>query len=329
MRKQTHWANIAEVGTSLGIAVLLAAYKVGGKALFKIFLAPVVAYFFLFNRQARQASKDYLRKLGCCFPEQKIKLSLLTSFRHFWQFGLALIDKLAIWMGSIDYREVDIHGHQLIDELKSKQQGAILLVSHLGNFEISRALARYYHSMKITVLLHTRHAANFNQFLRRYDNSAQVELLQVDDINPATAMALYRKVSRGDLIAISADRVPVNNPANSAAVSFLGQMAPFPIGAYLLASILEVPVYSLFCIKESGKYNIYFEQLADSVKVERNNRHQAFQMLAQAYADRLQHYCGKAPLQWYNFYQFWDQASNSVGDSLPGAKAVQKGRSSE
>ncbi|MGI9323156.1 MAG: hypothetical protein ACR2PJ_06210 [Pseudomonadales bacterium] len=308
MPRQTHWANISELGASLGIAILLGAYKVGGNLLFKLFLAPVVAYFFLFNPRVRRASKDYLQRFADCFPQHQVSPSAANSFKHLWQFGLALIDKLAVWMGHITHKQVDTHGREIVDELDSKRQGAILLVSHLGNFEVSRAMARNFHTAKLTVLMHTKHAGNFNSYLQRYAHSEQMEVLQVTDFSPATAIMLSERVAKGNMIVISADRVPVSSPWNVAPVTFLGQETHFPVGAYLLASVLDVPVVALFCIKEAGRYQIYFEQFAERVQVDRKRRQEAFQQLAQAYADRLQHYCAKAPLQWFNFYFFWDQA---------------------
>jgi predicted LPLAT superfamily acyltransferase len=39
----------------------------------------------------------------------------------------------------------------------------------------------------------------------------------------------------------------------------------------------------------------------------RGNREGHIRELVAGYAQRLEHYCSLAPLQWYNFYPFWDQ----------------------
>ncbi|WP_275575194.1 hypothetical protein [Methylocucumis oryzae] len=37
----------------------------------------------------------------------------------------------------------------------------------------------------------------------------------------------------------------------------------------------------------------------------RKTRDAAVQRYAQQFADRLQYYCLKEPMQWFNFYDFW------------------------
>ena len=231
----------------------------------------------------------------------------LASFRHLWQFSLSLLDKLAAWMGHVGQADVDLHGRRFIDALEAKGQGALLLVSHLGNFEITRALSHRYHGMRLTVLLHTKHAANFNRFLQRYDQDSLIELLQVSEITPVTAMRLHRKAAAGELIAIAADRIPLGGAGQTATVSFLGAEAQLPVGPYLLGALLEAPLFCLFCIKEGGRHQIHFEPFAERVLAPRGRRQEVFAQLAQQYARRLERFCVKAPLQWFNFYRFWDQ----------------------
>ena len=38
----------------------------------------------------------------------------------------------------------------------------------------------------------------------------------------------------------------------------------------------------------------------------------ALDALARHYASRLEHYCLRAPYQWFNFYEFWDTLSPSA-----------------
>ncbi len=58
--KSTHWAQMTEAGGGLlGMRFLLTCFKLGGRPLFKLVLAPVIFYFFLFRTQARTASLAY------------------------------------------------------------------------------------------------------------------------------------------------------------------------------------------------------------------------------------------------------------------------------
>ncbi len=64
----------------------------------------------------------------------------------------------------------------------------------------------------------------------------------------------------------------------------------------------------MFCIKQQARYSIYIEQFAECFSLPRKERAQVLDSAVQEYAKRLQHYCLKAPLQWFNFYPFWGDA---------------------
>jgi predicted LPLAT superfamily acyltransferase len=94
-------------------------------------------------------------------------------------------------------------------------------------------------------------------------------------------------------------------------VPFLGKVAPFPQGPYIIAALLECPVYTLFCLPDpSGAgHRVVFEKFADQVVLPKGrNKDAALKRYAGAYADQLGELCRKQPLLWYNFFDFWGQA---------------------
>ena len=54
------------------------------------------------------------------------------------------------------------------------------------------------------------------------------------------------------------------------------------------------------------RYEVFVEMLADEVVSPAADRAAALDTLARRYASRLEHYCLRAPYQWFNFYEFWD-----------------------
>jgi predicted LPLAT superfamily acyltransferase len=301
---ENHWAYIAETGTTLGMQILIFAYRVGGSILFKLFLFPVMVFYFLLRSDSRQASGDYLNRVYQFVPGSP-KVTLALKFAHFWQFALALIDKFAIWMGEISRDDMVMHNLDIIDDLVAKKQGAIFAISHLGNFEILSAMSQRHSGVKLTVLHHTKHAEKFNRLLNKYSKNSDVELLQVTEINAALGMRLSEKIQRGEFIAVAADRVPISNKKATVSCDFLGAPANFPTGPFILAITLSVPIVMLVCIREQGVYHAYFDIIAEAVKVNRSQRSEFMAKSAQSYASRLESYVCKAPLQWFNFFDFW------------------------
>ena len=57
-------------------------------------------------------------------------------------------------------------------------------------------------------------------------------------------------------------------------------------------------------------YDIYLETIADGSPIPPKERPKAIQQQIELYASLLEHYCLKAPLQWFNFYDFWAEAGD-------------------
>jgi predicted LPLAT superfamily acyltransferase len=57
-----------------------------------------------------------------------------------------------------------------------------------------------------------------------------------------------------------------------------------------------------------GKYRVFVEPFADRLVLPRAERRAALEHVIRRYAERLEEYCLFAPTQWFNFFDFWEQA---------------------
>ncbi len=299
------WAQIEERGIVWGMQALLKIYLWFGRGVLQVFLYPVVSYYWLLNRNGRRASQDYLQRVAAYLPANTVRTGLYGSYLHFIGFANAIIDKLAAWSGAITLEDVEHHGREAIQRHTAQGQGLLILGSHLGNLEVGRVIAYLGKRVTVNVLVHTKHAEKFNSLLNRYAEAGHMNLLQVTEINSATAMLLQDKIDAGELVVIAADRTPVSGLGRVSRALFLGDGAWFPQGPFILASLLKCPVYTLFCLKRRDKHVIYFDHFCDRVVLPRKQREAALERYAQDFADRLQAYCLQEPLQWFNFYDFW------------------------
>ena len=305
MKKSPHWAQMKEYGVIWGMHLLLRIYLLFGHTVLQLFLYPVVIYYWLINRQARQASQAYLNRLAVFAPSLKVTGSFFWSCKHFISFANAIIDKLAAWSGTLSRTDVQYYGqNELIAEIR-KGQGVVLLGSHLGNLEVCRVIADFDKTIHINVLLHNKHAQKFNRLLKQTSDNSQLNLIQVTEITAATSMLLKDKIDDGELVIIAADRFLASSRQHVSKVTFLGSEALIPQGPFILAGLLKCPVYTVFCLKQQGKHVIYFDHFSDMLDFPKKTREQAMQQILQRYAERLQTYCLKEPLQWFNFFDFW------------------------
>jgi predicted LPLAT superfamily acyltransferase len=300
-----HWAQMEERGIIWGMQALLKVYLLFGCKVLQLFLYPVVSYYWLTNSKGRQASLQYLQRASAYLPEQSIQTGLFGSYLHFISFANAIVDKLAAWSGAISLQDVEFHGREAIQQHVRQGQGLLILGSHLGNLEVGRVMAYLGNKVTVNVLVHTKHAEKFSTLLNRYAEGGKMNLIQVTEVNAATAMMLQDRIDAGELVVIAADRTPVTGQNRVSKASFLGKTALFPQGPFILASLFKCPVYTLFCLKQHGKQVIYFELFSDGLSFPRKQRDALIQGYVQIFADRLQHYCLQEPLQWFNFYDFW------------------------
>lgn len=311
MSKHQHWSAMSETGTKLGIQILLFIYTLFGRKGFRLLLRPVIFYYWLFSRKHRQASNQYLQKLKATYPAIAND-SKLNSFNHLTYFAESLLHKIMAWKGNIQLS--DLHFHlppQLAD--KGDLRSVMLLGSHLGDLELCRALSTQIPNIKVTALVFTKHAMRFNEILKEYQSAPQGEfdLLQVDEISPATLILLQQRIEEGHIIVIVGDRTSIQGQSqnNSYRTTFLGEEADFPQGPYILAHLLKVPVYLIFALRHStevGKFDLYLEHFADQVHLPRKAREtNGVQPYVEKYVKRLEHYCQHSPLEWFNFYDFW------------------------
>ena len=303
--RQAHWAQINEFSFVAGMRLLFSTCRVLGRWPFRIVLYPVVLWYLITKPEARAASSDYLRRVAAYRGDSDIKPGMFTVFRHFASFAESLLDKMLLWSGLFRTDRVRLQGKELIAAQIAAKSGGLLICCHLGNLELCRVLSKQMPGLKLTALIHTKHAEKFNRLLAQLDPDSQLNLMQVTELSPATAVVLAEKVARGEFVAIAGDRIPIAQNPRIALAQFLGEMAPFPVGPYILASLLQCPTYLMFSLRTGNTSEVYFETFRESISLPRKGRDEALAGLAGEYARRLEHFCLQAPLQWFNFYDFW------------------------
>lgn len=304
-RPMRHWAQINEFSFIAGMRLLFWLGRVFGRWPFRTVLYPVLLWYLITKPSARAASRDYLRRVASVEVDSGIVASSLGVLRHFAAFGECILDKLLLWCGLFDTESVELRGLDPILGQITAKRGGLLICCHLGNLELCRVMSTLQTGLKLTVLTHTKHAVRFNQLLAQLNPHSQLNLMQVTDLTPATAVFLSEKINQGEFVAIAGDRIPVAPKPRVAFARFFGAMAPFPVGPYILASLLQCPVYLLFSLRTDRGTAIQFELFREEIRLPRKNRDDALAALVEDYAARLEGNCLRAPLQWFNFFDFW------------------------
>jgi predicted LPLAT superfamily acyltransferase len=304
-----HWAQVSERGTNFAIRLLFGIYRVLGRAAFTVFLYPVIAYFLVTGGVVRRASGDYLRAVRARLAELGRPVPRgLTVFRHHVEFANGMLDKLAIWADALPADLIAAEDLALLERFRTEGRGALFIGSHLGNLEVLRAFGDKLPGLTINALVHTRNSRTLNSVFAATSPQTLERMIQIESLGPESVAKLRDKLAAGEHIAIVADRVSVRHTERSLRAPFLGRPAPFPEGPFVLASLLECPVYLLFFLKIDGRYRAFVEPFADPLVLPRFERREALERLIERYATRLEEHCLLAPMQWFNFFDFWGQA---------------------
>ncbi|MBF0098041.1 MAG: glycosyltransferase family 2 protein [Magnetococcales bacterium] len=300
-----HWSELAERGTLLGMQIAVVFLGLFGRTISLVLLAPVIGYFFLTGSKQRHAALNFLQRVANRSGQQHKRL-WWQGLRLYFEFSRRMIDLFLAWSGRISPQALRTEHPHLLAALTENSSGGLLVVSHHGNVELSRAFLPPALRQRLTLLIHTQHAERFNHLLARLYPAARANTVQVTELSVSTAIALRERIERGEWLAIAGDRVPVSQPQQRVtSVPFLGSAAPFPQGPWLLANMMECPVHLLFCRRERQHWHLMIEPFAERIVLPRGTRQATLDQLVARYAHRLEQECLTSPTQWGNFYDFW------------------------
>jgi predicted LPLAT superfamily acyltransferase len=309
------WSQIAERGSLWGLRFSVWCYRAFGRTATTLLAHAIVAYFFLTDRAGRRASLRYLRGVWGP-PAGRAPLGRTPgpwlSFLHYRSFALAIVDRVAIWFGHGTGFEYEAHGVDRFDELAAEGRGAILVGAHLGSFDALRLLA-VRARMVVNVLMFTDNAPRINAILGELSPETETRVIRVSPHSVQAVFELRRCLERGELVAILADRVEPTDRGRVSRVGFLGGEVELPQAPVLLAHLFGCPLFLMVGLRRGpGRYEVFAERLAERVRLPRRERDVGVAALLSTYAARLEHYCVRNPLQWFNFFDYWGEAPEAA-----------------
>ena len=291
------WTELPERGTPGSLRLIAWIALRIGRAAARLLLYPIVFYFFITATKARRVSRQYLsRVLGK--PARWWQV-----FRHFHYFAATILDRIYLLRSNFGAFDVAIHQPEVLHRQIEAGKGCILLGSHLGSFEVLRALGVTEQRCVLKVLMDTAHNQNLTEFLDALNPDIANTVIVPD--RPDTLLRVKESLDAGAVIGILGDRVAGGDKTTRA--KFLGANATFPAGPILIAGLMHCPVVLFFGLYRGGnRYEIFFEHFADEIILKRDQRAEEIQYWAQRYAERLERYAKLAPYNWFNFFPFWD-----------------------
>ncbi len=295
MQDRAKWTQQRERGSvwAIRVAVWLALHA--GRAVLRVLLVPVCAYFMLVPSPWQRASRDYLpRALG-----RKARFS--DGWRHCQCFAQCLLDRIYLLHGQRARFDVRLVGGPVIDRMRGDGlgdglgagKGVLLFGAHLGSFEVTRAAGHATACAPISLVMYEDNAKKTGAVLGAINPALQLEIISLG--RPQAMLAVRDRLMDGHLVGVLPDRSISDE--RRVRIDFLGAPAWFPEGPFRMASLLGYPVVFMLGLYRGGRrYDVVFEDLGDPSDVQATMRR---------YVALLERYCREAPYNWFNFYDFW------------------------
>lgn len=298
MGDATHWRAQREGGSRFGQWLIITLALHGGRRLGRLLLYPITLYYFLRRGTERRASRQYLTR---AFGHPPCVWSML---RQFHGYAAATLDRVFLLARGERGFHIVIEGLDELEQRLDRGRGVLLVGSHQGSFEALRALSARRPDARLRVVLDKGRTPAMTELLEALAPEVGRAVIDTSHGGAHVVLTAAEACRQGAMVALLGDRAGMHEAQRT--VDFLGAPAPLPVGPWLLAAALKVPVLLCFGLYLGGnRYRLVFEPFAECVEIPRDRRGPALDTLLARYAARLEHYVRVAPYNWFNFHDFW------------------------
>jgi predicted LPLAT superfamily acyltransferase len=300
-----HWQSRPEGGGKFALWLIRTIALYGGRPLGRLILYPITLYFYLRRGPERRASRHYLERV----LEQPV--TPWHVMKHIHCFAATILDRIFLLAHGERAFEVTVEGLEQLEATFAEGRGVLLLGTHQGSFEALRALSSRRPDTKLRVVLDKQKTPAMTELLEALAPDVGANVIDASQGGASITLAMAEACSQGAMVALLADRGREHEVLRRAPL--LGEPAPFPVGPWLLAHSLRVPVVLCFGLYEGGnRYRLVFEPFAERIEIPRQDRAQALDAVISRFASRVEHYIRVAPYNWFNFYDFWQQEMDTA-----------------
>ena len=270
--------------------------------IFSWFIA--TGYFFLFPVRVAN-SFGFYRTL---FPQHGFFYHLWCAWRQYHKFTDVYIHRF------IRFDENDVEylkeGWEYLEEAVQKKTGAVLLMSHIGNWELA-AQTLNKKGLPIMLYLGAKHKEQIEHIQKQILAQSGIKVMVTieDEKSPFALIEGINFLREGGIVSMTGDRLW--GEQSFVTVDFLGYEVRLPDTPHLFALMTGAPLMTFFVYQEKiGKYHIKVSPGRRVVAATRADRKKAVQDSAQTYANDLADFARRHPFEWHHFEPFLGRKIN-------------------
>jgi len=261
-------------------------------------------YFFLFPTRVADSLKFY----RALFPGSGFGYHLYCAWKQFHNFTDVYIHRFIPWVA--DQAEFVREGWEYLDEAVTRKTGAIVVMSHIGNWELA-AQRLNQKGLPIMLYLGAKHKEQVERIQK--DNLAQrgIKIVTTDEKekSPFALLEGINFLREGGIVSMTGDRLW--GEQTHVTVDFLGHEAQLPDTPHLFALMTGAPLMTFFVYQDTaGIYHIKVSEGRKVVAATRADRKKVVLESVQIYADDLARFASEHPFEWHHFEPFLGEKIN-------------------
>ncbi len=266
--------------------------------------------YFLFRCSRRRSS---IRLYRVIFPERSAWYHLYCTWRQFHSYAATFAERIEFDKKGVT---TSTQGRENLVEAARKGSGGIILMSHLGSFEIAAHAFRELR-LKLLLMMGEKEA---KQVARDQREAMKARGIHIQVAAPGEdflfgGVEAIKFVREGGFVSVAGDLVWTEQRSHLP-VSLFGHEVGLSAGPHLLALVSNAPLFTMFTFRaEKGKHLIIVSPPREVKATSRSERNAALQASAQAYANALEEMVRQHPFQWYIFEPFFQIAPGDGRES--------------
>ena len=258
-------------------------------------------YFFMFPRRAAVSVRFY----RALFPGNSRLFHWQCAWRQYQNFTTVFMDRIR--PSGQDNIRFTSTGWQTFEAELDKGHGVIVLMSHMGNWDVAASLmAKRRKDLKLLLYMGVKAKEQIESVQKQALNEKGIRIVAVEPSagSPLDVVEGIRFLKSGGVVSLTGDKL-WHSDQRAVSVPFLGGTARIPEFPHVFALVSKAPLFVFFTFRTGpGSYRFMLSDPMYITCASREDRGRAVAESARDYAGMLEQTLRDHPYEWYHFDPF-------------------------
>ncbi|MGM0426603.1 MAG: lysophospholipid acyltransferase family protein [Thermodesulfobacteriota bacterium] len=278
------------------------ASKFVGLWVLKLFAWVVSSGYFLFFPNRVRVGLRFYRAL---FPDRSRLAHIWYTWRQYHHFARLFVER--VMLDNLNDISFTSQGFEHLKTAITDRSGGIILMSHLGNWEVAaHLLHRELPGIRLLLYMGVKDKEAIEKMQKQglTDAGIRIVALDRDGGSPFDLVEGIKVLQQGGFVSMTGD-VLWHHAQRNIRVSFLGHEVRVPETPYRLALLSGAPLFIFFSYRtQKADFHFVSSEPIHLHAVSREQREETIRSAAQTYAGVLEQAVRDHPFEWYHFEPF-------------------------